>query len=257
MCGRICVAAEQEGINWLFGFNGQLPGLHPMPARYNIAPTQPILTILGVEERREARLMKWAFMPSWVKDPKSFSLIHNARCETIEEKPSFKNAIKQRRCLIPVSGFYEWKRNRADGYKQPFWFHPSKDYGGHKLMALAGIWETWIGPNGEEVDTTAILTIASNQTMGQIHHRMPVIVEPNHFDDWLDTRSGRLDAARPLMRPAAEDYLSIIPISDRVNQVKNDDISLTEAVEEKSDMLSSDRQPVGKQSGPNDQLTLF
>ena len=256
MCGRICVAAKAEEILWQFGIEGQLPGLHAMPARYNIAPTQPILTILGNEQARQARLMKWAFLPDWVKDPKEFSLINNARAETIEEKPSFRNAIRQRRCLIPVSGFYEWNRTGKDGAKQPYWISaPSTS-----LMALAGIWETWMGPNGEEVDTTAIVTTKANKVMAKVHHRMPVIIHPSEFSTWLDTLSGRADDIRPLMRPAPEDLLSIIPISDRVNRVANDDPALIEPVQLATDIreesnTGSENEEQAK--ADTDQLSLF
>ncbi|HAT85267.1 MAG TPA: hypothetical protein DCS30_04510, partial [Rhizobiales bacterium] len=110
MCGRFVVALDREDLLAFFGVNGELPGLHDMPPRYNIAPTQPILTILGNDTQRQAALMRWSFMPDWVKDPSSFSLINNARAETAATKPSFRNALRYRRCLIPASGFYEWNR---------------------------------------------------------------------------------------------------------------------------------------------------
>lgn len=222
MCGRICVAAEKPQIADFFG----LEALHPMPARYNIAPAQPVLTVVDGPKGREERLMKWAFLPSWVKDPGTFSLINNARAETIETKPSFRTAVQHRRCLIPVSGFYEWQRDKQSGAKQPYWIRPSK----FSVMALAGIWETWMGPHGEEVDTMAIVTTSANKAMAPVHHRMPVIIPQIDITTWLDCRSGRFDEARLLMRPIEDDCLSISPISNRVNNVANDDPSLLEPV---------------------------
>lgn len=247
MCGRICVASTQEEIARLFGMGGQLPGLHAMPPRYNIAPTQPVLTILDGPAGREARLMKWAFLPSWVSDPRKFSLLNNARAETIEEKPSFRTAIRHRRCLLPVSGFYEWHQGKGALAKQPYWIWPSTT----SLMALAGIWESWMGPNGEEVDTMAVVTTKANKTMAPVHHRMPVIIDAAQFAIWLDCRSGRVNEARPLMRPISDDALLVSPVSNRVNAVANDDKSLIEPI---------DLAPVEKaheQPADQGQLTLF
>ena len=264
MCGRICVAAKEEEILWIFGLDGQLPGLHPMPPRYNIAPAQPILTITGSRtgtgnRARKAQLMTWSFLPEWVKDPAGFSQIINARAETIEEKPSFRNAIRRRRCLIPVSGFYEWHRS-GPGPKQPHWFAARDE----KLLALAGIWETWMGPNGEEVDGTAIVTTAANATMAPIHHRMPVIIEPAAFDAWLDTNTGKVDEVRRLMAPARDNLLTTHPVSTRVNRVANDDPALTDAAPLAKPGPNADREKPEpkiesepKPESPPDQLSLF
>ena len=264
MCGRICVASMEDEIEKFFSIDGQLPGFHPMPPRYNIAPTQPILTILGNHEERLAKLMKWAFLPSWVKDPTKFSQIINARVETVKEKPSFKNAIRHRRCLIPGSGFYEWQRDKAEGSKQPYWIAPRQD----TIMALAGIWESWMGPYGEEVDTVAILTCPANQKMSRVHHRMPVIVTRESFGTWLDTSSGRTDEIEPLLLPAPEDFLDIHPVSDRVNRTINDDAELIKPVKlteketsgqasQKSQKSDSENDPEASNESDSDQLSLF
>lgn len=253
MCGRICVMAEKQQIADFFGLEHLQKDDHPMPARYNIAPTQPVLTILDGPAKREARLMKWAFLPSWVKDPGAFSLVNNARAETIETKPSFRTAIRHRRCLIPVSGFYEWQRDKATGAKQPYWIRPSS----LSIMALAGIWETWVGPNGEEVDNMAIVTTSANKAMAPVHHRMPVIIPQNEITTWLDCRSGRFDEARSLMRSIDDDFLRISPVSNRVNNVANDDPALLEPV-----LLADQKQSVIKtdetsREDQQNQLSLF
>lgn len=247
MCGRFVVALDREDLLAFFGVNGELPGLHDMPPRYNIAPTQPILTILGNDTRRQAALMRWSFMPDWVKDPSSFSLINNARAETAATKPSFRNALRYRRCLIPASGFYEW--NRKAEAKQPYYMTTTTG----EPIAIAGIWETWMGPNGEEQDGVAVLTIASNQTMSQVHHRMPVMLEQVDFSRWLDTSSGRADEITPLLKAQREDYLSITPVAKDVNKVTNDHSKLLDRAEIDKDADTNDRQ----QETASKQLKLF
>jgi putative SOS response-associated peptidase YedK len=225
MCGRFVVALSQEDLLSFFGLNGELSGLHDMPPRYNIAPTQPILTILGNQTQRQAGLMRWSFIPDWVKDPSNFSQINNARAETAATKPSFRNALRYRRCIIPASGFYEW--NRSTSAKQPYYMTTTSG----EPLAMAGIWETWMGPNGEEQDGVAILTTASNQTMSQVHHRMPVMLDQADFSRWLNTSSGRADEIMPLLKAQREDYLSIRAVSSDVNKVANDHPALLDRVE--------------------------
>jgi putative SOS response-associated peptidase YedK len=257
MCGRYVVDANQEDLLAHFGLGGQLAGLHPMPPRYNIAPTQPILTIVGSAEHRQAQLMRWAFLPDWVKDPSSFSLLTNARAESAATKPSFRNALRYRRCIIPASGFYEWNRNGS--IKQPYYM--SARSGG--LLAMAGIWETWMGPNGEEQDGAAILTIESNDAMSKIHHRMPVILDKADYGTWLECKSGYVDQIKPLLRPLKEDFLTIIPVSQDVNRTSNDHSDLIrditpsmEQVGEKAKVAPS-KTARSKEKGDCGQLDLF
>ncbi|PLW75068.1 SOS response-associated peptidase [Cohaesibacter celericrescens] len=229
MSGRIVLAAENDDLLRAFGSDGQLSSLHPMPPRYNIAPTQPVLTIVKERGVNLVRLMRWGFLPEWVKDPKDYALVNSARSETVEEKPSFRNAIRRRRCVIPVSGFYEWSGSCPNGgsnraYKQPYYIASAEG----KIMALAGIWETWMGPYGEEVDTTAILTNKAQGAMADISGRMPVLIEPQDLDLWLDTSSDLMKDARPLLRRPYLRPLKIHPVSSKVNSVGNDDASLIE-----------------------------
>nr|WP_319390174.1 SOS response-associated peptidase [uncultured Cohaesibacter sp.] len=223
MTGRLHVAAELVDFIELFGVSGELAGMHPMPPRHNVAPTEPVLTIIDEYGRRTARLMKWAFVPDWVKDPREFSQITSARRETVETKPSFKNAIRYRRCLVPVTGFYEWQRH-VTGETTPYFFQ-NEDKG---LFALAGIWESWMGPNGEEFDGLAILTTPAPRAFKPVTDRLPLIIAPDGYGCWLNTSSGRFEDARPLLSSSADRQLIAFPISDRVNQRRNDDPSLTE-----------------------------
>ncbi len=224
MCGRYTLTSAPEAIGALFRYVEQ-PNF---PARYNIAPTQPIAIVRLVEGRREFALVRWGLLPSWAKDPKAFSLLINARGESVSEKPAFRNAMKRRRCLIPADGFYEWKA--AGARKQPYFIRAKSG----APLAFAGLWETWIGPNGEEFDSAAIVTTSANRTPGDLHHRMPVIVSPDGFDIWLGSGSveGKDDlaAATALIAPAPDDLLEAFPVSTDVNRVANDNPDLIEAV---------------------------
>ncbi|HEV2627539.1 MAG TPA: SOS response-associated peptidase [Pseudolabrys sp.] len=217
MCGRYAITSAPEALRALFGYTEQ-PNF---PARYNIAPTQPIAIVRLVEGKREFALVRWGLLPSWVKNPNEFSLIINARGESVCDKPAFRAAMKRRRCLIPADGFYEWQAS-GKGPKQPFYIHARSG----KPMAFAGLWETWEGPNGEEVDTAAIVTTRANRTLSPLHDRMPVIIAPDAFDLWLNC--GEVDArtAEALIQPAPDDLLEAWPVSTAVNRTANDNAAL-------------------------------
>jgi len=220
MCGRYTVTSAPEAIRALFRYEEQ-PNF---PPRYNVAPTQPIAIVRLVEGRRQFALVRWGLLPSWVKDPKAFSLLINARGESVIEKPAFRAAMKRRRCLIPADGFYEWQK--AGERKRPFFIRAKA--GGP--LAFAGLWETWTGPNGEEIDTAAIVTTRANRMLGPIHERMPVVVPPQAFDLWLDTAKVDAVTAAALIAPAPENLLEAYEISTAVNRVANDDARLIEPV---------------------------
>jgi putative SOS response-associated peptidase YedK len=220
MCGRYTITSAPEALRALFRYQEQ-PNF---PARYNIAPTQPIPIVRLVDGKREIALVRWGFLPSWVKDPNEFSLIINARGESVCDKPAFRAAMKRRRCLIPADGFYEWQA--TGGRKQPFYIHAKSG----EPLAFAGLWETWEGPNGEEVDTAAIVTTRANSLLAPLHDRMPVIIAPDAFDLWLNC--GEVDArtAEALIAPAPEDLLEAWPVSTAVNRTANDNAALIEPV---------------------------
>jgi putative SOS response-associated peptidase YedK len=193
------------------------------PARYNVAPTQPVPVVRLWEGRRQFALVRWGLIPAWVKDPRTFSLLINARGESAAEKPAFRNAMKRRRCLFPADGFYEWRRDGE--IKRPHFIH-AKD---GNPVAFAGLWETWIGPGGEEMETAAIVTTSANKTLAPIHDRMPVIVAPDAFDAWLDPNTDATTAAA-MIAPANDDLLEAYEISSAVNRTANDSPDLVAPV---------------------------
>ncbi|MGJ5203043.1 SOS response-associated peptidase [Bradyrhizobium sp. HKCCYLR20261] len=216
MCGRFVITSPPAALRQIFGYEGQ-PNF---PPRHNIAPTQPIPVVLLDRDKRHYRLMRWAFMPAWVKDPRSFTLVINARSESVREKPAFKNAIRRRRVLVPADGYYEWQV--IDGRKRPFFIHRS-DRAPFGFAALA---ETWMGPNGEEVDTVAIVTTAANPALSVLHHRVPVTIRPDDFSLWLDCRSDDPTDAMRLMVAPDDGEFAWYEVSTRVNAVANDDEQL-------------------------------
>lgn len=218
MCGRYAVTSAPEAIRAFFGY----PEQPNFPPRYNVAPTQPIAIVRLVNGKRQFALVRWGLLPSWVKDPKNFSLLINARGESLTDKPAFRAAMKYRRCLVPADGFYEW---RALGLRKQPYFVRTKAGG---PLAFAGLWETWIGPNGEELETAAIVTTRANRTLAGIHDRMPVIVPPDAFDLWLDCASVDAETAVALVRPSPDDLLEAYEVSTDVNRTANDNPTLVE-----------------------------
>lgn len=223
MCSRYSLTSPPEAVRALFS-HGEA---HDYPPRYNIAPTQPVAIVRQSQKgARELALVRWGLLPPWVKDPLEFATLINARSETAAEKPSFRGALRHRRCLIPTDGFYEW--TGKPGSKQPHLIRAkasARSNQGH-LMAMAGLWEHWVGADGSELETMAILTVGANATMAPIHDRMPVIVAPEQFDRWLDCRSGTATDVMELMVPAPEPLLDIIPVSTTLNHVRAEGPSL-------------------------------
>jgi putative SOS response-associated peptidase YedK len=211
MCGRYVITTAPEAMRRLFGYIEE----PDFPPRYNIAPTQPVPIVRLDAGKRRFALVRWGLLPSWVKDPKAFSLLHVARAETVNEKAAFRAAMKRRRCLVPADGFYEWTEGER---KRPFFVHPKS--GGP--IAFAGLWETWTGPNGEEVDSVAIITTTANRVLSPIGDRMPAILPPEAFDLWLDC--GKVDAviAAAFLMPAPDALLEAYAISNAVNRTAND-----------------------------------
>jgi putative SOS response-associated peptidase YedK len=212
MCGRYLITTAPDAMRRLFRY----PEQPNFPARYNVAPTQPIPIVRLSEGRRHFALVRWGLIPAWVKDPKAFSLILQARSDSVVDKPSFRNAMKRRRCLIPADGFYEW--NEATTPRRPYVVRPRE--GGP--VAFAGLWECWTGPNGEELETAAIITTDANRALHHIHHRMPVVVPPDAFDFWLDCANVDSLTAASLLVPAPDDLFDAYEISTAINRVAND-----------------------------------
>jgi putative SOS response-associated peptidase YedK len=218
MCGRYAVTSAPEAIRGLFGY----PEQPNFPPRYNVAPTQPIAIVRLVDGKRQFALVRWGLLPAWVKDPRNFTLLINARGESVAEKPAFSAAMKYRRCLIPADGFYEWKA--AGTRKQPYYVRARSG----QPLAFAGLWETWTGPNGEELETAAIVTTRANRALADIHERMPVVVPPDAFNLWLDCAKVDVETASVLIAPAAENLLEAYEVSPAVNRTANDNPKLIE-----------------------------
>jgi putative SOS response-associated peptidase YedK len=214
MCGRYVLTASPELVQKEFNLDSA-PNLAP---RYNIAPTQPVAIITN-DAPKELTIVKWGLIPSWSKDAKIASTLINARSETADSKPSFRSAFKYRRCLIPVTGFYEWLA--TDDGKIPHFIHV-KD---QELASFAGLWEVWRNPEGDEVWTCSILTTDANEKIQHLHHRMPVILDEKDRDTWLD-KSTDVNELRLLMKTYDSDKIDLYPVSKAVNSVKNDDSSL-------------------------------
>jgi putative SOS response-associated peptidase YedK len=216
MCGRFVITSPPAALRQIFGYIEQ-PNF---PPRHNIAPTQPIPGVIIENGVRHFRLMRWGLLPAWVKDPRNFTLLINARAETVREKPAFKNAIRRRRCLIPADGYYEWQ---ASGQrKRPYFIHRRDG----TPIGLAGLAETWIGPNGEELDTVAIVTAPASADLAVLHHRVPVTIGADDFERWLDCRDDTAETVMMLLAPPREGEFTWHEVSTRVNRVANDDAQL-------------------------------
>ncbi|MPZ58199.1 MAG: SOS response-associated peptidase [Rhizobiales bacterium] len=232
MCGRYAITSTPEAIRQLLGYLEQ-PNF---PPRYNVAPTQPIPIVRLEQGARRFALVRWGLIPAWVEDPRTFSLVINARGDNVLSKPAFRNAMRYRRCLIPADGFYEWQEI-GGGPRRPFYVH-AKD---GAPFAFAGLWEVWSGPNGEEMETAAIVTTDANRALRPIHPRMPVILAPEAYDLWLDCRNVDAETAAALIAPPPEDLLEAYPVSMAVNRHANDDASLIAPVTEEQAKAEGDR----------------
>ena len=217
MCGRYALTLPPAAVRAYFGYVDQ-PNF---PPRYNIAPTQPIAIMRLEQGVRRFALARWGFLPAFVKDPKDFPLILNARAEGIADKPSFRAAIRRRRCIVLADGFYEWRR--LGKARQPFLIRRPDG----APLAFAGLWEGWGAADGSEIDTACIITCGPNGVMAAIHDRMPVILPPEVFGLWLDPHAEGKDIL-PLLRPAPDDDLELVAVSTAVNSVANDGPALHE-----------------------------
>jgi putative SOS response-associated peptidase YedK len=208
MCSRYSLICSPQTLSRIFGrYQGD-----DFPPRYNIAPSQPVLIVrIGVRGEREFRLVRWGLIPSWAKDPPQYGMLVNARSETAAEKPSFRGAMRHRRCLIPTTGYYEWTGGRSS--RQP---HLIK-LDDQPVFAMAGLWEAWLGADGSEIETMAILTTAANADVVSIHDRMPVVIEPEHYDRWLDCSSGRENDVVDLMAPLPRGRMTVMAINPKLN----------------------------------------
>ena len=213
MCSRYSLTSPPDMVRDLFGYAAD----HVFPPRYNIAPTQPTAVVrVGHAGARELALVRWGLIPGWVKDPREFTTLINARSETALEKPSFKSAMRYRRCLVPADAFYEWIGK--PGAKRPHMFRARTG----APLAFAGLHEHWQGADGSEMESMAILTVTANATVAPIHDRMPAIIAPADFAAWLDVRGVTETEAFPLLKPAPADALEVVEISPKLNNPRHD-----------------------------------
>ena len=212
MCGRYTLASPTERLAEEFGLDGTSVELAP---NYNVAPTQGVAAVLEEGGQRRLEVLRWGLIPPWADDPGIGSRMINARSETAPGKPSFRRAFRERRCLIPADGFYEWQR--TNGAKQPYYIHMEDG----RPFAFAGLWESWSKGEGE-IRTCTILTTGANALVGEVHDRMPVILAHDAYDVWLDPVSER-DELTGLLAPYPEDEMEAYPVSRFVNSPSNND----------------------------------
>ncbi|MCF6198784.1 MAG: SOS response-associated peptidase [Hyphomicrobiaceae bacterium] len=212
MCSRFTLTSKPVLVGSHFG----LAEIDDFPPRYNIAPTQPVgIVRTGYHRQREFALVRWGLLPDWVKDPGAFTTLVNARAETLTQKPSFRSAFKYRRCLFPMNGFYEWSGGK--GERQPHYISTR----GEAVFAVAGLWENWMGVDGSEMESAVIITTRANSTLSAIHQRMPVVIEAQHFESWLNCTSGKTDEVVDLLRPADNSFFKLQQVSILVNNPQN------------------------------------
>ncbi|MEJ5217614.1 SOS response-associated peptidase [Cognatishimia sp. D5M38] len=203
MCGRFAITLPTDAMAQLF----DAAPANDMPdvPNYNVCPTTGVHVVMS-DDTRKLVTMRWGFLPHWYKSPTEGPLLINARAETIAEKPAFREACRARRCLIPISGFYEWTKDEA-GKRWPWYIQ------GPQTLALAGVWQDW-GPDDARQRTCAVVTIKANETMSQVHHRMPVVIDQEDWGLWLGEEGF---GAAPLMKAADEDLLSFYQVDPKVN----------------------------------------
>jgi putative SOS response-associated peptidase YedK len=215
MCGRFTLFEADKILSREFGVSG----IPPLSPRYNIAPSQAVAAVrtASAGTGRELALLRWGLIPSWSKDPAIGNRLINARAETVREKPSFRNAFRRHRCLIPANGFYEWQR--LERGKQPYFVRMRDE----RLFAFAGLWDRWESPDKGVIESCTILTTVANAVLSTIHDRMPVILPPAEYARWLDPALRNTDSLAPLLAPFPAEEMLAFPVSPRVNIPTVDD----------------------------------
>ncbi len=221
MCGRFTLVHTIEELARIFAV--RLWKLD-LPPSFNIAPSQQTAVVLGGEGAHIFRTMQWGLVPAWAKDLNIGNRMINARSETAHEKPAFRTPFKRRRCIVPATGFYEWKKTRDA--KVPYYI--TSETG--KVLPLAGLWDRWESDRDTVMDTFTILTTHANRTVANIHDRMPVILDDSGWQAWLNTPPEKADTLHPLLKPFEEDQLRAYPVSRRVNNPSNNDVELLQEV---------------------------
>ena len=220
MCGRFTLTVDPAELKDAVA-DIKFPGEYA--ARYNIAPTQPVLAAPN-DGMNRADFFVWGLIPSWAKDPSIGSRLINARGETIAEKPAFRGSYKYKRCLIFANGFYEWKSQPGTKTKTPYFIHLKSG----EVFAFAGLWDEWHSSDGSTVRTCTIITTTPNELMSKIHNRMPVILQPSDFAEWLEPSPRTPDSLSHLIQPFPAKLMDAYPVSTLVNSPANDRAELIE-----------------------------
>ena len=227
MCGRFLLTRPNQ-VPTLF----QVDGGPCSSLRYHIAPTQPVATVRTAETgERECVLLRWGLIPSWAVGARAGQGLLNACSETVAEKPSFRAAFRRQRCSIPADGFYEWQRGGRRG--QPFAIRLKDEL----PFAFAGLWEHWLAPDGQPLETVAILTTEANELIREIHPRMPVILPAEHYKAWLDPQLSSADRLKPLLVPYRAEEMTLLPVGDGVNNARHEGPQCLELCAESQPLL--------------------
>jgi putative SOS response-associated peptidase YedK len=240
MCGRYVSSSSSAVLESYLSVDEVKA--EPLEESYNVAPTDEVYVVVERDDRRLLGTMKWGLVPWFSKDPKTGAKMINARAESVPTKPAFRRAFEKRRCLIPADGFYEWKKPTEDGGKKiPYFIHGADG----RPIVFAGLWEIWKprdasgapASSGQSrrslqaetvLSTCTIITTSANDLLRSIHDRMPVVLPPERWEEWLDPMNDDVEALRGLMVPAPNDLLELYPISTKVNSVRNDGPELIE-----------------------------
>lgn len=212
MCGRYNLITDAQALVDFFEVHNSLA----ITPRYNIAPSQEVPVVRSDTVGRELALLRWGLIPHWAKDEKIGYKMINARAETVADKPSFRHSFRRQRCLIPATGFYEWKQIK--GVKQPYNIRIGKG----ALFAFAGLWAFWKSAGGQGVESCAIIVTEANEAISPIHDRMPVILSPADYKRWLDPTITDPERLEPLLRPCPAGWMNSYPVSRKVGSPKND-----------------------------------
>jgi putative SOS response-associated peptidase YedK len=224
VCGRFVSTSSPADLAAYFGAEADAEDEGP---NYNVAPTDDVFVVHEDGGVRRVEAFHWGLVPHWAKDPKIGSRMINARAETLAGKGAFKAAFQRRRCIVPADGFYEWKKVPGQKQKQPFFVHRPDD----EPFAFAGLYEVWRGPEGDRLRSTTIITTDANEPMSTIHDRMPVILPPSAWKQWLDPANEDIDTLGRLLVPAPPALITLRPVSTEVNSVRNNGEHLIERAE--------------------------
>ncbi len=224
MCGRFVSSSTPDQVAAYFGV--EQVGETLLEPSYNVAPTNDVYVVLESGGIRRLEAFHWGLVPFWAKDPKIGNRMINARAETVADKNAFRTAFRKRRCIVPADGFYEWTKKPGQDKKQPMYIHHPDG----EPFAFAGLWETWKGEDGVPLQSCTIITGEPNDTMAEIHDRMPAILPPSAWSTWLDTELDDPSVLQPLLVPAPDRIITMHPVSTEVNNPRNGGAHLLDPV---------------------------